>query len=137
MVESAQRYCELIRHPSANRARLRKPDMMGLARLPAADRTGLAGNKAQMTLVAVAPGLRSGTAGLYLDSQSCRGRGSRPLRMRRWLRWWTCEFRRFKVRAQGRARLPWCGGGQGIDFGLQHLHPLTEGGFDNRGILRG
>jgi hypothetical protein len=27
------------------------------------------------------------------------------------------------------------GAGQGIDFGLQHLHPLTEGGFDDYGIL--
>ena len=86
MVNAAEWDRKLIRYPAANGARLCKSDMMGLARLPAADRTRLAGNKAQMTLVAVAPGLRSGTAGLYLDSQSCRVRGSRPLRMRRWLR---------------------------------------------------
>ena len=69
MVNAAQRYGELIRHPTAERARLRKPDVMGLARLPTTDRARLTGNKAQMVFVAAAPGLWREAVGFYAESQ--------------------------------------------------------------------
>ena len=63
MVKAAERDRELIRYPAAECARLREPDVMGLARLPPADHARLTGNKAQMVFVTPAPGLHRGTVG--------------------------------------------------------------------------
>src|SRR5262245_22073982 len=68
MMNAAQRHCELIRYPTPESARLRKPDVMGLARLATAHRARLTGNKAQMVFVAAAPGLRGETVGFRADS---------------------------------------------------------------------
>ena len=68
MMNPAQRNRELIRHPTAESARLREPDVMGLARLPTAHRARLTGNKAQMVFVAAAPRLLGKSVGFYADS---------------------------------------------------------------------
>ena len=68
MMNAAQRDGEFIRHPTAKSARLREPDVMGLARLPTAHRARLTGNKAQMVFVAAAAGLCRDTVGFYADS---------------------------------------------------------------------
>ena len=51
MVDAAQRHCELIRHPTAERARLREAKMVSLARLPPTHGARLNGNEAKMFFV--------------------------------------------------------------------------------------
>jgi hypothetical protein len=58
MVCPAERYRELVADLAAERAVLRKTQMMGIARLSSADQAGLLGDKAQMITIAEATGLR-------------------------------------------------------------------------------
>ena len=85
VVDAAQRNREFIRDSTAKRTRLRETDVMGLARLPATDRIGLAANKPQVVLIAIAPRLRSGPVSFDSDSQRQRTSGSRLFRGRHWL----------------------------------------------------
>ena len=54
MVDAAQRQCELIRYPAAERARLRETKMMSLAGLPPTHGARLNGNEAKMIFVTTA-----------------------------------------------------------------------------------
>src|SRR4030088_2221436 len=54
MMDAAQRYCKFIRYLEADRARLREPKMMCVARLPATHRARLGRNEAKVALVATA-----------------------------------------------------------------------------------
>jgi hypothetical protein len=51
-VPAAQRYCEFIADLEANRARLRKAQMMRIGRLPPADQTRLRSDEFQVGFVA-------------------------------------------------------------------------------------
>src|ERR1700720_1280557 len=57
MVSPAQRHSELIADFAAERAVLRKAEMVGVAWLPPADQAGLLGNKAHMLAIANTPRL--------------------------------------------------------------------------------
>ena len=52
MMSAAKRDRELITHLEANGSGLRKPQVMGIGRLPAADEARLRGNEFQVCLVA-------------------------------------------------------------------------------------
>ena len=51
MMTAAERHGELIAHFEADRPQLCKPQVMGIRRLPATDKTRLGGNKFQKCLV--------------------------------------------------------------------------------------
>jgi hypothetical protein len=54
MVDAAQRHCELIRYPAAERARLREAKMVSLAGLPPTHGARLNDNEAKMIFVTTA-----------------------------------------------------------------------------------
>ena len=60
MMAAAERHGELIARLAAESAALRKAQMMGVARLPAADQARLAGDKSDVVAVADTPRLRMG-----------------------------------------------------------------------------
>ena len=66
MMSPAQWDGELVTDFAPERAVLRKPEMMGVARLTAADQTGLLGDKPHMLAVANAPRLGMAQDG-FLD----------------------------------------------------------------------
>jgi hypothetical protein len=60
MMTAAERHGELIADFETQGSGLRKPQVMRIARLPAADEAGLRGNKPQMGFVAKTPRLGDG-----------------------------------------------------------------------------
>ena len=78
----AEGYGEFITHFETDRSRLRKPEVMGIGRLPAANQARLGGNKFQVCLVAQALGLGDGELAL-VDSDIRQGRRCRRQGQRR------------------------------------------------------
>ena len=57
MMPAAERHGKLVADFETERSGLRKPQMMRIGRLPAANQAGLRGHKSQMRFVAKTPGL--------------------------------------------------------------------------------
>ena len=79
MMPTAKRYGELIAHLETNRSRLRKPQVMGIGRLPTTDEARLRGHKFQVCLVAQSFGFGNREL-TFVDpagGQFVRGRGQR------------------------------------------------------------
>ena len=81
VVTPAEGYGEFITHFETDRSRLRKPEVMGIGRLPAANQARLGGNKFQVCLVAQALGLGDGELALVdfaiRQGRRCRRQGQR------------------------------------------------------------
>ena len=60
MMTAAERYGEFVADFETQGSGLGKPQMMRIGRLPAADQTGLRGNKPQVGFVTKTPRLRDG-----------------------------------------------------------------------------
>jgi hypothetical protein len=70
MMASAKRYCEFIADFQANAARLRKSQMMRVARLSSADKTRLRCDKLEMRLVTQPFGFGDGELALIDPTRS-------------------------------------------------------------------
>jgi hypothetical protein len=70
MMDAAQRHRELVRHPAPERARLREPKMVSLARLSATQGARLTGDEAEMILVTTAARLQRGEVIGFIDAYS-------------------------------------------------------------------